>query len=116
MKLSLNWLSEQLDLSNYTIDQLSDLLTFAGVEVEGIERTGIPSELIVVAEVKEKTAVEKSDKLNICQVDTGTGELRQIVCGAKNYKVGDKVPCALPGANLGEGFVIKEGKLMKTDS
>lgn len=111
MKLSLNWLSEQLDLSEYSLDQLSDLLTFAGVEVEGIERTGVPTDLVVVAEVKEKTPHPDADKLNICQVDTGEGSLRQIVCGAKNYKIGDKVPCALPGADLGGGFVIKEGKL-----
>ncbi len=111
MKLSLNWLSEQLDVSDYSIDQLSDLLTFAGVEVEGIEHQGVPTDLIVVAEVKEKTPVPDSDKLNTCQVDAGEGSLRQIVCGAKNYKVGDKVPCALPGADLGGGFVIKEGKL-----
>ncbi len=111
MKLSLNWLSEQLDLSAYSIDQLSDLLTFAGVEVEGIERTGVPTELVVVAEVKEKTPHPDADKLNVCQVDAGEGALRQIVCGAKNYKVGDRVPCALPGADLGGGFVIKEGKL-----
>lgn len=111
MKLSLNWLSEQLNLSQYTIDQLSDLLTFAGVEVEGIERTGVPSDLIVVAQVKEKSPHPDADKLNICQVDTSEGQLRQIVCGAKNYKIGDKVPCALPGADLGGGFVIKEGKL-----
>jgi len=111
MKLSLNWLSEQLDLSDYTIDELSDLLTFAGVEVEGIERTGVPTDLVVVAEVKEKSPHPDADKLNVCQVDAGEGELRQIVCGAKNYKAGDKVPCALPGADLGGGFVIKEGKL-----
>ncbi len=116
MKLSLNWLSEQLNLSQYTTDQLSDLLTFAGVEVEGIEKTGIPSDLIVVAEVKEKSPHPDADKLNICQVDAGAGELLQIVCGAKNYKVGDKVPCALPGADLGGGFVIKEGKLRGVDS
>ena len=44
-------------------------------------------------------------------MDAGEPELRQIVCGAKNYAVGDKVPCALPGSDLGGGFVIKEGKL-----
>ena len=77
MKLSLNWLSERLDLSEYTIEQLSDLLTFAGVEVEGIEKTGVPSDLVVVAEVKEKSSHPDADKLNVCQVDAGEGELRQ---------------------------------------
>ena len=49
-------------------------------------------------------------------VDAGEAELRQIVCGAQNYSVGDKVPCALPGADLGGGFVIKDGKLRGVES
>lgn len=116
MNLSLNWLSEHLDLSSYSIEQLSDLLTFAGVEVEGIERKGVPSDLIVVAQIKEAVQHPDADKLKVCQIDAGEGSLRQIVCGAKNYKVGDKVPCALPGADLGGGFVINEGKLRGVES
>ncbi len=49
--------------------------------------------------------------MSVCQVDDGSGQPRQIVCGAKNYKVGDKVPLALPGAVLGPDFKIKAGKL-----
>ncbi|HET6407290.1 MAG TPA: phenylalanine--tRNA ligase subunit beta, partial [Chthoniobacteraceae bacterium] len=52
----------------------------------------------------------------VCQVDDGSGAARQIVCGAKNYKVGDKVPLALPGAKLGADFVIKVGKLRGVES
>lgn len=111
MNTSLSWLNDHIDLSGLTHAQLSDLLTFSGIEVEGITQRGIPSELIVVAQIKEASQHPDADKLKVCQVDAGEGELRQIVCGAKNYSVGDKVPCALPGADLGEGFVIKEGKL-----
>ncbi len=111
MKVSLNWLSEHLDFSDHSIEELDDLLTFAGVEVEGIEPKGVPSEKVVVAQIKEAVQHPDAEKLKVCQVDAGEESLRQIVCGAKNYKVGDKVPCALPGADLGGGFVIQEGKL-----
>ena len=111
MKVSLNWLRTHLDLGTRTIPELSDLLTFAGVEVEGIDEVGVESELVVVAQVKESVPHPDADRLSICQVDDGSGTARQIVCGAKNYKVGDKVPLALPGATLPGGFTIKEGKL-----
>src|SRR5678815_1076566 len=57
-----------------------------------------------------------ADRLSVCQVDDGTGTPRQIVCGAKNYKVGDKVPLALPGAELPGDFTIKVGKLRGVES
>lgn len=111
MNTSLSWLNDHIDLAGLTTAELSDLLTFSGIEVEGIESKGIPSDLIVVAQIKEANPHPDADKLKVCLVDAGEPELRQIVCGAKNYSVGDKVPCALPGADLGGGFVIKEGKL-----
>jgi len=111
MNVSLNWLNDHLDLSHMSLQEIDDLLTFAGVEVEGIQQAGVPSDKIVVAQVKSAEQHPNADKLKVCMVDAGEAELRQIVCGAQNYKVGDKVPCALPGADLGGGFVIKEGKL-----
>ncbi|GHC47758.1 phenylalanine--tRNA ligase subunit beta [Roseibacillus persicicus] len=111
MNTSLSWLNDHIDLAELSTAEISDLLTFSGIEVEGIESKGIPSELIVVAQIKEAQQHPDADKLKVCMVDAGEPELRQIVCGAKNYSVGDKVPCALPGADLGGGFVIKEGKL-----
>lgn len=116
MKVSLNWLSEHLDLSGFTVAQLSDLLTFAGVEVEGIEEKGVKSDRVVVAQIKEFVQHPNADRLSVCQVDDGSGVTRQIVCGAKNFKAGDKVPLALPGAILPGGFEIKEGKLRGVDS
>jgi phenylalanyl-tRNA synthetase beta chain len=111
MQVSLSWLSQHLDLTGYTTAQLSDLLTFAGIEVEGIEEKGVASDKVVIAQIKEFSQHPDADKLSVCQVDDGSGSLRQIVCGAKNFKAGDKVPLALPGAVLPGGFAIKEGKL-----
>lgn len=117
MNVSLKWLSDHVDLSSYSMAELDDLLTFAGIEVEGIQR--LPENL-VVAEVLSSDKHPDADKLSVCQVDDGSGKPRQIVCGAKNYKVGDKVPLALPGCVLdaGEGktFEIKEGKLRGVES
>jgi len=116
MNTSLSWLSTHLDLSGHTVAEIDDLLTFAGIEVEGIEQTGVASDKIVVAEIKEADQHPNADRLSVCMADAGEGELRQIVCGAKNYKVGDKVPCALPGAELGGGFTIKETKMRGVES
>ena len=116
MNVSYNWLQERLDLSGYSISELSDLLTFSGIEVEGINNAGVPSDLVVVAQVKDAQPHPNADKLKVCTVDAGETEPRQIVCGAKNYKVGDKVPCALPGAQLAPDFQIKVGKLRGVES
>lgn len=116
MNISLNWLSTHLDLSGKSISEISDLFTFAGVEVEGIVTKGIASEKIVVAQIMEAVQHPDADKLKVTKVDAGEGQLRQIVCGAKNYKVGDKVPCCLPGAQLPGGFTISETKMRGVES
>jgi len=115
MNVSLNWLKERLDLGSRSLDEVCDLLTFAGIEVEGLKTVGVQSDQIVVAEIKEAVQHPDADKLKVTQVDAGEGKLRQIVCGAKNYQVGDKVPCCLPGADLG-GFVIGEAKMRGVES
>ncbi len=116
MNVSLNWLSSYIDLEGLGTQEMADMLTFAGIEVEGIQERGVTTDLVVVAQVMEKTPVEGSDHLNVCMVDAGEGSLRQIVCGASNYKVGDKVPCALPGSVLPGGWEIKDGKLRGIES
>lgn len=116
MNTSLNWLSTHIDLGGKSIGELDDLLTFAGVEVEGIESKGVSSDKIVVAEIKEAVQHPDADRLKVTQVDCGEDGLRQIVCGATNYKVGDKVPCCLPGAQLGGGFTIGETKMRGVES
>ena len=99
-----------------TTEALVDLLTLAGVEVEGVETRGCAISNVVVAQIKESVPHPNADRLSVCQVDDGSGTARQIVCGAKNYKVGDKVPLALPGAKLGPDFTIKVGKLRGVES
>jgi phenylalanyl-tRNA synthetase beta chain len=116
MNISLNWLATHLDLSGKSIKEIDDLFTFAGVEVEGIVSKGITSDRIVIAQIKEAVQHPNADRLKVTQVDAGEGTLRQIVCGAQNYKVGDKVPCALPGAALPGGFTIGETVMRKVES
>jgi len=115
MKFSLNWLREFVDLPP-RVEALAELLTLAGVEIEGIEKRGADFENVVVAEIKESKQHPNADRLSICVVDDGTGSPRQIVCGAKNYKVGDKVPLALSGAELLGGLKIKASKLRGVES
>lgn len=115
MRFSVNWLKEFVELPDDT-GQLVDLLTFAGVEVEGVENRGANFPKVVVAQIKSSEQHPNADRLSVCQVDDGSGELRQIVCGAKNYRVGDKVPLAQPGAVLPGDFKIKASKLRGVES
>ncbi|MEM9481438.1 MAG: phenylalanine--tRNA ligase subunit beta [Verrucomicrobiota bacterium] len=115
MKLSLNWLSDHLDLSGRTTEEIADLLTFAGIEVEGIEQKGAPDK-VVIAEILSSDQHPNADRLSVCKVEYGGDGPAQIVCGAKNYKVGDHVPLALPGATLPGDFTIKKGKLRGVES
>ena len=116
MNVSLNWLQERLDFGSRSLEEVCDLLTFAGIEIEGLHETGVKSDQIVVAEIKEAVQHPDADRLKVTKVDAGEGALRQIVCGATNYKVGDKVPCCLPGAELPGGFKIGETKMRGVES
>jgi phenylalanyl-tRNA synthetase beta chain len=115
MKFSVNWLSEFVELPR-TIESLAELLTLSGIEIEAIEKRGADFDDIVVAQITESKPHPNADRLTVCSVDDGGGTKRQIVCGAKNYKVGDKVPLALPGAELTGGVKIGASKLRGVDS
>ena len=93
MKISLNWLNEYIDVSDFFSkpQELSDLLTRAGLEVDGYEDLASQFSHVVVAQVKVLERHPDADKLTLCQVDVGSGEDQQIICGAKNHKQGDKV-------------------------
>lgn len=104
-----------------TTDELSHRLTMAGLEVEEVDPVAPPFTNIVVGHVVEVNKHPDADRLNVCKVDAGTGELLQIVCGAPNVSVGIKVPCAMVGAELppgedGKPFKIKIGKLRGVES
>ncbi len=114
MKFSLNWLKEFVPL-NQTVDELAESLTMAGVEVEDIEAQGAGFHKVVVARILKSDPHPNADRLSVCEVEDGSGR-KQIVCGAKNYKIGDKVPLALPGAKLPNGMEIKRSKLRGVES
>ncbi|MDX2081745.1 MAG: phenylalanine--tRNA ligase subunit beta [Terrimicrobiaceae bacterium] len=115
MKVSLHWLREYIDL-RLSVPELETLLRRAGLEVAGVETRGVSIDRVVVARILESVQHPNADRLSVCKVDDGSGTPRQIVCGAKNYKVGDHVPLALPGAVLPGDFKIKVGKLRGVES
>lgn len=110
MQFSYSWLKTQAD-TDLSAGKLEHLLTMAGLEVEENETAAPAFSGVVVAEVKSVEKHPDADRLNVTQVDAGTGELVQIVCGAPNVKVGIKVPCSLPGAVLPGNFKIKPTKM-----
>lgn len=115
MKFSVNWLRDFVELPA-SLDQLAELLTMAGVEIEGIEKRGGDLNNVVIAQIREFTQHPNADRLSVCTVDDGSGAMRTVVCGAKNFKAGDKVPLALPGAHLPNGLTIKKSKLRGVES
>jgi phenylalanyl-tRNA synthetase beta chain len=115
MKFSVNWLREFVELPP-SIDALADLLTMSGIEIEAIEKRGADFDHVVVAQITDSKPHPNADRLTVCVVDDGSGTKRQIVCGAKNYQVGDKVPLALPGAELTGGLKIRASKLRGVES
>jgi phenylalanyl-tRNA synthetase beta chain len=115
MKFSINWLREFVDLPENP-QEIADLLTRAGVETENIETRGAKIDKVIVSQITASSRHPNADRLTLCEVDDASGTKRQIVCGATNYKVGDKVPLALPGAKLPNGTEIRKSKLRGVES
>ncbi len=120
MQFSENWLRTMVD-PKMTSDELAHLLTMSGLEVEEVEPVAPPFSNVVVAKVLEVVRHPNADRLNVCQVDAGTGTLLNIVCGASNVRAGMKVACAMAGAVLppgddGKPFEIKIGQLRGVES
>lgn len=117
MKISYNWLKEYIDFKEAP-EQLGDILTQTGLEVEGIEKVEkIPGGLkgIVVGEVISCEQHPNADKLKVTKVDIGAPELSDIVCGAPNVDAGQKVLVATINSTIhptnGEPFKIKKAKI-----
>ncbi|HVJ61201.1 MAG TPA: phenylalanine--tRNA ligase subunit beta, partial [Tahibacter sp.] len=115
MKFSENWLRE---LVNPNVDraELCHRLTMAGLVVVGVEELGAGLDGIVVGEIVECEKHPNADKLRVCKVSVGAGELLQIVCGAPNARAGLKAPLATIGAKLPNGLEIKQAQLRGVDS
>ncbi|MBC8019541.1 MAG: phenylalanine--tRNA ligase subunit beta, partial [Verrucomicrobia bacterium] len=98
MKVTYNWLKEFVDF-DLSPEELADLLTMLGLEVEGMEKQGCGMDDVVVAVVEEKRQHPNANKLSLCRVNNGT-ETLDVVCGAQNFKQGDIVALAQIGATL----------------
>jgi phenylalanyl-tRNA synthetase, beta subunit, non-spirochete bacterial len=115
MKFSVNWLREFVDLPKNP-EEIAELLTRAGIETKNTERRGANIDNVVVSQITASSRHPNADRLTVCEVDDGSSTKRQIVCGATNYKAGDKVLLALPGAKLPNGTEIRKSKLRGVES
>jgi len=109
MQFSESWLRSLVNPS-LTSEELSHLLTMAGLEVEEMLPVAPAFNQVVVAEVLSKDKHPDADRLNVLSVNVGQAEPLTIVCGAQNVTVGMKAPCALVGAKL-PGIEIKQAKV-----
>ncbi len=120
MNTALSWIKAYVPDLDVTDQQYTDAMTLTGTKVEGFERLDKNLEKIVVGQILSIERHPDADKLIVCQVDVGT-ETVQIVTGAPNVKVGDKVPVVLDGGKVAgghdggplpeNGIKIKKGKL-----
>jgi phenylalanyl-tRNA synthetase beta chain len=122
MKISYNWLKQFID-TDKAPEQISQILTGIGLEVESLEKVqAIPGGLegLVIGYVKECRQHPNADRLKITKVDAGTGTELQIVCGASNVGVGQKVVVATVGTTVyptsGEPFKINKSKIRGEES
>jgi phenylalanyl-tRNA synthetase beta chain len=118
MRISLNWLRELVD-TDLSPENLADTLTMAGFEVEEIEDRQSWAAGVVIGRVVTREQHPNADKLSLCQVDIGKGDLQQIVCGAANVRADIFVPVATVGSFLpkaGDGLKIKPAKLRGVES
>ncbi|WP_374013572.1 phenylalanine--tRNA ligase subunit beta [Pseudoxanthomonas koreensis] len=114
MKFSENWLRSHVPVS-VNRDALAATLTAIGLEVEEVTALGDGLVGVVVARIVEVARHPEADRLQVCQVDAGTGQLLQIVCGAPNARAGLVAPLAMVGSNVG-GTPIKTARLRGVES
>jgi phenylalanyl-tRNA synthetase beta chain len=115
MKFSEKWLREWVDPPISTTE-LVERLTMAGLEVDSVERLGAGIEGLVAGEVLSVEKHPDADKLRVCKVTAGQGEVLQVVCGAPNVRAGGKYPLARVGARLPGDITIRKSRLRGVDS
>ncbi len=111
MRVPLSWLRDYVDVQQ-TPEQLAERLTLLGMEVKGIESSGADWQNVVVGELLAVERHPNADRLSLTRVTTGSREPLEIVCGATNIAVGQRVPVALPGAVLPGGRRIERTEKM----
>ncbi len=115
MKVPISWLREYVPIA-MPIPELADRLVISTCEVDGIETVGVADVdgnlgLFRVGRVLDAVKHPNADRLQLCQVDVGDGNPRQIVCGAWNFGAGATVAVALPGAVLPNGLQLEQRKV-----
>lgn len=115
MKASFNWLNEFVDIE-LTPAKIADAMTMAGLEVESVEEIGPEFHGVIIARILTIDKHPNADRLALCTLNSGEEAAHQIVCGAKNIAVGQRVPLALPGAMLPGGMKIKRTKIRGVES
>jgi phenylalanyl-tRNA synthetase beta chain len=109
MRVSLNWLKEFVEIEQAPAE-VAELLTMAGLEVEGLEQKAQNLDNVKVSKILDIKPHPQADRLSICQLDAGN-ERASVVCGATNINKGDCVPLAPPGTTLPDGMLIKESTI-----
>lgn len=125
MDTALSWIKAYVPDLDVTPSEYTDAMTLTGTKVEGYKELDKNLEKIVVGEILSIEKHPDADKLIICQVDVGNEKI-QIVTGAPNVSVGDKVPVVLDGGKVADGhdgsplpengIKIKKGKLRGVES
>jgi phenylalanyl-tRNA synthetase beta chain len=122
MRVPFSWIKEYVAWDG-TVEEMAEVLTMSGTEVEGIDWVGAPRDpenlsRFVVGKVLTKEKHPNADKLSLCTVEVGesNGGVRQIVCGAHNFEAGDTVPVSLSGAVLENGLKLKKANLRGVES
>ena len=115
MKFSESWLREWVNVG-ISSEDLLEQLTLLGLEVDDYSAAGGDFSGVVVGEITAAEQHPDADRLRVCKVDDGSGELHNVVCGAPNARVGIKVPFARVGAVLPGNFKIKRAKLRGVES
>lgn len=112
MKVSLKWLREFVDLSDFGSPQeIADLLTSRGLEVEAVRAQAAGLEKVITVQILKRDKHPEADRLSVCLVSLGSGDPLEIVCGAQNMKTGDIVALAQVGAVLPGNFKIERSKI-----
>jgi phenylalanyl-tRNA synthetase beta chain len=111
VRVPLSWLREYVEV-DLEPEALADRLTLLGMEVQSLERWGADWRDVVVGELLAVDKHPRADRLSLTRVSVGSGEPLEIVCGATNIAVGQRVPVALPGAVLPGGRVIERTEKM----
>jgi phenylalanyl-tRNA synthetase beta chain len=110
VKFSLQWLREFVDI-DVSPEELGELLSHSGTKLETLEQRGKEIHGVIVARVLDITDHPNADNLTLVEVDAGDGRTERVVCGARNFSVGDLVPLAAVGARLPGGLEIGERKI-----